>query len=213
MRLKMKLTALAAGATMLAAGSAGATITTFDITWSGASFGNSAVAHGFITLDAALLPEMTSGHLVILPDPRVTALSLDISGASASNGHFDLSDYLDPKLVTVSAVDFWAPATLNLGTELIGQDLGNSCTLGEITHKCAAGLGVSGDFNILSFGTLPAGVAAFTLSTSGQDQMLVTSIVAASVPEPAAWALMIGGFGGAGGLLQRRSTPGGLGLT
>jgi hypothetical protein len=206
MRLKMKLAALAALATMLAAGSAGA-MTTFNLTWSGAFFGNSAVAHGFITLDTALLPKIPFGSAVILPDPGVTALSLDVSGASAGNGHFDLSDYLQHEAAV--GIAFWAPATLDLGEELIGQDLGNGCTFGEFTDLCVfprgQALDRSGEFNIIALGgTLPTGLSPFVLTTSGHDQMLLTSMVAASAPEPAVWALMIGGFGLVGAALRRR---------
>jgi len=45
------------------------------------------------------------------------------------------------------------------------------------------------------------------------DATLLVTYEPAAVPEPAAWALMLIGLGGVGGLLRRRRTPGGLGLT
>jgi hypothetical protein len=68
---------------------------TFDLTWSGASFGNTAMATGQITFDPSLLtnPGVT--------DPiAVTAFSITVSGASSGNGTFGLGDFDD---------FFWTP--------------------------------------------------------------------------------------------------------
>jgi PEP-CTERM motif len=207
--MRALLFASAVASALLTAAAAQAGTETFDITWSGAALGNAATATGKITLDTSVLP--TSSQVVLtLPDTTVTALSVDVSGASNGNGHFGLSDF--------GAVLFWSPAPLDLTQELVGQPLGGLCTYGP-SSPCSDGS--NGDFNLFNndvVGTgvivnpsAPDGTSYFRLSTNGGvgDTMLVTSIrldTGGGVPEPASWALMIGGFGMAGAVLRRRST-------
>jgi hypothetical protein len=61
------------------------------------------------------------------------------------------------------------------------------------------GLGFSNVRNYLSF-TSGAAVPSFAANISGS----FAAELQASVPEPATWAFMIAGFGGAGGMLRRR---------
>ena len=199
---------IAACALCLALGygaSASAASQTFDITWSGAAYGDSATATGMITLDTAALPAVTPCcNNVNLPDPSVTAFRITIRGASMGNGTFGLSDF--------TSITFWTPAPLDLTKELIGQDLGNGCTFGEVSFPC--GLANAGDFNFGSFGgpnpKAPNGDFFFLLGTklSNGDPMQVTSIlpvaVRGAVPEPASWALTMCGLGLAGAALRRR---------
>ena len=177
--------------------------TTFEIDWSGASFGNSAVATGFITVDTSLLPNVVGFPVyTALPDPAVTALSVTVSGSSAGNGTFTLADF--------NQFTFSTPVALNLSQELIGQPVGGGCTFGTSTGSC--GDSVSGDFNLFGIGNAPTGVWYFDLMTAGGDQMLVTSISSASissaVPEPATWAMMLLGFAGVGFMAYRRKQNG-----
>ena len=174
--------------------------TTFDITWSGAAFGDNATATGYITVNSTL-PAITpdySGNMVFLPSPDVTALSITIAGASSGNGTFGLSDF--------QSITFWSPATLDLTKQLVGQPLPHGCTYGEPFAIDCEGPGSAGDFNLFSdFGSgAPEGENYFTLVTSGGDgdPLEVTSI--APVPEPAAWATMLLGLGMIGGAFRLR---------
>src|SRR6476659_8180901 len=70
---------------------------TFDLSWSGASFGNTAVATGAITFDPTVLDPINTNDQTVLfvspPNPFATAFSITISGASAGNGTFGLGDF------------------------------------------------------------------------------------------------------------------------
>jgi hypothetical protein len=170
-------------------------MTTFDLDWSGASFGNSAVASGFITVDESVFP----GGSTSLPSPFVTALQLTISGASSGNGTFTLTDFNSLRFYTPSTSDH-----LDLSQNLIGQTLSSGCAYGTSVGSCGNGNG--GDFNIFGNNSLdPIGAWYFQLQTSGGsgDSLLVTSISAA-VPEPSTWAMMILGFAGVGFMAYRR---------
>jgi hypothetical protein len=199
---KLLTTAGAALAVTTAAGASPVPVpatTTFDITWSGAAFGDNATATGYITVDSTL-PAITpdySGNDVFLPSSDVTALSITITGAGSGNGTFGLSDFFD--------ITFWSPAPLNTGEQLVGQDLGNGCTYGSFAFSPCGGLG--GDFNLFTSNPLaPDGYIYFTLATDGGsgDLLAVTSITPAGVPEPAAWATMLLGLGMVGGAFRLR---------
>ncbi len=197
--MKVRLFASAMAAAMGLASASQAAIVTFNIKWSGDTFGNSAIATGFITVDTAVLPGGFGFAPRDLPDAAVLDLGVDVSGAFGGNGHFGLADF--------SQVIFWSPTTLDLGAELIGQAVGKGCPYGTSVGLC--GLAKSGNFGFVRADAsqdAPTAWEYFTMLTSGGDEMLVTSIAPASgVPEPATWALMIGGFGLAGAALRRRT--------
>jgi hypothetical protein len=175
-----------------------ATMTTFDLEWSGASFGNSAVATGYVTVDTSALPQLgSSGATVNLPSPLVAGLLVTISGASSGNGTF--GDFAFLYFYTPSSAD-----NLDLSKNLIGQTLANGCSFGTSTGAC--GNGNSGDFNIFGNGPpAPYGTWFFQLQTDNGfgDKLLLTSITA-TVPEPSTWAMMILGFAGIGYMAYRR---------
>jgi hypothetical protein len=174
-------------------GSALAGIVTFNIEWSGASFGNSATATGFITFDDTVLPEIGAMGALTLPSPSVIDLGVTISGASAGNGSFGIGDF--------GAVVFETPSALDLSQELIGQLLTNGCTFGTSEGPCGDGLG--GDFNLFGLTPdAPIGVWYFVLETAGGEAMLVTSMRPAGVPVPLTFALL--GLGLVGMGLGRR---------
>ncbi len=171
------------------AGQVQAAVITFDLAWSGVSYGNSASAVGTISLEDSLLPN--PGFFAGPLSPTVTALSITVSGAAIGNGTFNMSDF-----------DFWVwdtnGATLDLSSQLVGQN-----TLGNPWGTPDA---ISGGFNLYAITVLgaPAGNTSFTLTTNNGngDSMLLTSFsrqtAAAAVPEPTSIAI----FGIGAGLMS-----------
>ena len=97
-----------------------ASFVTFDIIWSGAYWGNTASAVGFVTLNTSLLPGIGSNNVNIIgTNPYVTALSITVTGARAGNGTFNIADY-DQFTFTVPS----AGLNLSPGVNLIGQSVG-----------------------------------------------------------------------------------------
>ncbi|WP_293907112.1 PEPxxWA-CTERM sorting domain-containing protein [Phenylobacterium sp.] len=199
--------AVTLGAASLAQAALVTTIVKLNVKWSGASFGNDARASGFITFDSNILPDASPGDIHLLPGSGVVDVGVDITGASSGNGHFGLADFRGFVFHSISPLD--------LTHELIGQLQTNGCAYGVSTGECGDGAG--GDFNLFAGSpdavaselgaTAPNGTSFFELTTQGgfADHMLVTSMnVGSGAPEPAAWALMIGGFGLAGTALRRR---------
>jgi hypothetical protein len=140
---------------------------TFDLLWDGTSFGNTAMASGFITFDESFLPNPGTLLFVPLPDPSLVDVSITVSGAAAGNGTFGLADFANLLWQTGPAVD--------LGSELVGQP-------------------GFGDFNLITAGApAPTGVATFTLAANvNGDRMLLASMSPRNaIPEPSsfvAWA-------------------------
>jgi MYXO-CTERM domain-containing protein len=169
--------------------SASAAFTVFDVTWSGASFGNTAAATGQISIDTALL--RNPGNTFFYPiSSGVSGLSLTVSGASAGNGTFGLADYQEMVLNTNGV-------TLNFDTELVGQGgWGLASHLGEFSLLPTN----SG----LSAGA-PDAVGPSTMRTNGNmggDMMRLTSFAPAAVPEPS--RALLGALGVLGLVLRRR---------
>ena len=168
---------------------------TYDVTYSGASLGNSAVGTGTFTLDTSLInnPGFTSSPAV----PFVTAFSLTISGASSGNGTFGIGDFEGAILDTDGG-------TLNFAEQLIGQP-----TAGD---PFGTPDGNGGDFNFFSNPSdpsAPSAVAFFTIGTSGGsgDALQLTSVMpeATAVPEPSSLVLdSVALLGGLGALARRR---------
>jgi hypothetical protein len=89
---------------------------TYDLAFSGASFGDSAVGVGTVTIDTSLLNN--PGSTDTASSPFVDAFSITISGATSGNGAFGMADYSGFFFDTNDAI-------LNLSTQLIGQTTPN----------------------------------------------------------------------------------------
>lgn len=147
-----------------------------NLQWSGVSFGNAATATGWMTVDAAAIPNPGSNIDAGLPS-WLTGLSITVSGASSGNGTFTLTDFSDMAWDT-------AGGTLNLNTQMIGQPTA-SAPWGT-TYD-----GLGGDLNFFAFTPgAPDGTMFFTLTTDQGvgDSMVLTS--AGAVPEPATCSLL-----------------------
>lgn len=169
-------------------------IHTFDLTYSGAQFGNTAVANGSISFDATILPAGPAKLVnVSAATLGVVDWSLTVSGAITGNGAFGLADLQ----LVAGEENGWIwdlGGPINLMTELVGQ----------------AGFS---DFNwcggtALSCGNplAPGGSSTFTITTSGEtgDSLFLTSMTPSAVPEPETWAMLLAGLGLVGAAVRRR---------
>ena len=155
------------------------TFQTFNFNYSGAAFGNSAIATGQVNLDETLLPNPGSSFD---NSGFVQYFILTISGAASGNGTFTKNDF---------GTFYWdtGGATLDLTHNLIGQPTSGS-TWGSRD-------GGGGDFNVFASASgAPYGSYYFTLATdSGAgDPLQLTSFVI--TPEPGTSALLL--FAGSG---------------
>jgi hypothetical protein len=182
--MKLPVTAIVAVSVGLAT-SAHASILSFDLDWSGASFGNGATAVGTISLDDALMNN--PGSTDTGTAGFITAFSITVSGSAGGDGTFGLADFATIFLDT-------GGLALDLTQELVGQP-----TLGDPWGTSQPGA-TGGDFNMFSNGNnplAPNGSWFFELSAASGEQMLLTSF--RPVPAPGAAALL-----GLGGLMAAR---------
>jgi len=193
MKTKNILTLIvAAGLTSFAANANA--VTTFNIRYSGASFGNNASAVGTITLNDSVLTQVDPNY-----NTSVVGLSLTISGASSGNGTFTASDFNSW---------YWntAGTSLDYSKELVGQTLQNGVKWGSDPNLGA----FAGDFNLFASDNnrnAPNGNWYFTLTTNGfsGDQMKLTNFTSGTpVPEPSTYGLIGLGALGVAFVARRR---------
>jgi len=177
------LPVLAAALLTIAPNTASAAVTVFNFTYSGALFGNTAVATGKISIDTALLPNPGTTGFDVPLSPIVTDLSLTVSGARSGNGTFGLADF-----------EGWlwdtGGQTLDLTTQLVDQIS-------------------DGDFNLFNFSSshAPAAYGPLLLRADAghSDTMRLTSFApdsASVAPEPSRALLLAAGLTGM--MLRRR---------
>ena len=199
---------LLAAATL--ASPASAQTKTFDLTYSGASFGDAAVATGYVTIDESLLNN--PGATEQINSPFVTAFSLTISGASSGNGTFTFADFNGSTQGPFNpSGGFFLDThggTLDLSQQLIGQP-----TTGD-PYGTPSGNG--GDFNVFENAAgvaagAPTGSNFFTITTNNRngDALQLTSFAPAPVPESSSTVslgLMLAlGLGGVAVARRRKS--------
>ena len=176
-------------------GTARAALYIYNITYSGASYSNTATAFGTITLEDPPNPGFSSDF------SKVISLTLTVSGASSGNGTFTKSDFIGWNWDTNGG-------TLDLDAELIGQST-NDLPWGTDEFE-----GGAGDFQLIAAAGsgAPNGTWLFQQTTSEGtgNLMFLTSMSPDSLaaPEPgqvAASLLLLSGIGGYVWLKRRKA--------
>jgi len=181
--VKVSLAALAGALVLPATGASAAVVQNYgNCATAGVftdAFSYSACAGGY---DKNVLNNSQNG--VDSQKDALAALGFDITG-------FDFNDFF--KIPKLSGADVTSPpAPLMIGETIFGIHFGNGSVLGNVTafYKFDAGSGTS----LIPFAT--QGSSGFVLYQTGTTPP--------AVPEPATWAMMIGGFGLIGIALRRR---------
>lgn len=213
MRLKMKLAALAAGATMMAAGSAGATVLLVHASGVASGYDETGDLLGVIGAtysDVAFSLDVT---IDLSKGARFTGpfgpLSIDVlQGAGASNPG-DFTETIDGKMIAGAYHSVF----------LMSLDPSNGLSQFRADFTTAGGLFAGflvqrPDATFLTYETIPGGNLCVGATTCRWDfadgihtieaSLDTFTVTAAAVPEPASWALMIGGFGLVGAVLRQR---------
>ena len=190
-------------AVMLFAGAVQASPITFNFTYSGAAtpppmisagtnpfypkavtvVPSTAVITGSVTFESTLLANPGLNNFT-LPNPAVLALSVTVSGASAGNGTYGLSNFHGVLFDT-------GPNALDFSKPLVGQPEGTG-TWGPPSYQ--------GDFNLFGIGTAPVGKAPFLLCANGGSGSCA-SLVSAGVAVTSTPALNLWGLLAMAGLL------------
>ena len=116
MSKRVSIAAIAASTVIAMSGSAQAEMVTFDLEWSGASFGNIATASGTITFDLTQSFRDNGGNFFRIGDFEsfaITILNADFGGSSLEDRSYSLAD--------MRAVRFRALGALDYSMNLVGQ--------------------------------------------------------------------------------------------
>ena len=171
--------------------------------------GNGATAIGTISFDMALLG--SPGRYIYDPGSNysnyggtnhdfVTALTVNVSGASSGNGTFNLSDF-DGVLfdTSMAGVDFSKPLVgqvlAGVGGAGIDGSWGNGDLATNITTAPTPPQSYNGDFQLFSPGSslAPSGTNPFEISALTGESMQLTSFAptsAVATPEPGTMMLL-----------------------
>jgi hypothetical protein len=222
MRLKTKLAALAAGATMLAATSASATVLLVHA--SGVASGpyafifggNEADTYTDVPFSMDVTIDLSMGtRTEVFFGPLINQDALSSSGTNPG----EVTETVDGHTITGARTSTFQVDTD--GVDGISQFLGTLI----LWDGLVTGFWVQQPDPTLfkSYETLPSGnlCVGATLCTAelsaGSDQAIkapldTLTVTELPVPEPTSWTLMLIGFGGLGGMLRRRRAFGASGL-
>ena len=145
---------------------AGAELRTFDLEWSGESYGNTAVATGTITIDDTLL-----ANPGFSADDFVTDFSITVEGSGSGDGSWGRIDFV--------SFFFFTDTELDLSMELVGQP--TSWNPWGTQDPADSG----GDFNFFAgTGGAPTGTYYFQITTSSGDDLRLVSFRPVDGPTP-----------------------------
>jgi len=139
-----------------------ASFITFDLNYSGESFGNYATATGSVTFDDSIWNSSGRYGAVTSEQIGITDFSIMVENASSGNGIFMFDDITDWN---------WSVAsTLDLTLELLGQSGFNDFNWCVRTCDSFA----------------PAGSNNFTITSNAEtgDSLLLTSMIVSNITEP-----------------------------
>lgn len=148
---------------------ANAELRTFDLEWSGESYGNSAVATGTITIDDTLL-----NNPGFSADDFATDFSITVEGSGSGDGSWGRGDF--------NSIFFFTDTELDLSMELVGQPTSvNFWGSQEPPPPDSVG-----DFNFFSDETpgAPSGTYLFQITTSSELDLRLVSFRPVDGPEP-----------------------------
>lgn len=149
---------------LLAVSSASAKLRKFHFIYSGASFANTAVADGVMTIDDAVLANPGSNNNDS-GSGAIVDVTMTVSGAVDGNGTFTTADFSSYFLSYIDAI--------NLNTEWVGQPQPTTTS----TWGLAGSFGQAGDLNFFAASPgAPNGSFYFLLITGGGDPMTLTSV-------------------------------------
>jgi hypothetical protein len=155
------------------------------------------------------LPESTNNMLMLngktLASDATAASTWTSNAFAVTAGNyqysFDLMNLCCNTYTGVSSVlQFWFTDTHGVKNQIVGVEVNTPTTPGVFVLE-------NGNFTVTEDGTVSVGLIDMQGAASGNDFGVDNITVATgSVPEPAAWALMLLGFGGMGSVLrsQRR---------
>jgi hypothetical protein len=173
-----------------------AEVKTFNFTYSGAKYSNSAIATGFVTFDTINLVYNPSSRQYDFSafgtnySDRIIDLGMTVSGSSAGNGTFSKIDFNGLGLL-------FEGGTPDFSRELVGQ------TSSSGRYGINPGAGDSFTmFRATSSPSAPNYFDSFGIRTSGLDRMWITSIT--PVPEADTSAMLLIGAGVMGFMARRR---------
>jgi hypothetical protein len=201
--------AILAGATMLAAPAlAGPTIIDFEDNPTDVYFESPITSHGFVataTPDLGGSFPLGTNYAVDGVGPSNGTIHLDSWTNSGNHSIWTLTD-VNGAAFSLSQFDF-ATGDPALGGPASGLTLtGNLVGGGTVTQAITL---ISGDFNTYLVDSTFQNLLSVTFDATGPDNRsaydnIHVNQAAGAVPEPASWAMMVGGFGLAGATMRRR---------
>jgi hypothetical protein len=162
-----------------------AEVKTFNFTYSGAKYSNSAIATGFITLDTDFI---TSEPQIDLPVNQIVDLGMTVTNSDSGNGVFTKSDF--------SKIWIHSSGPLDFSRELVGQTL---------EYGNQFGISMAGSFVLWrSNSSAPTASYYNEMTTSAGEKMNLISMSVAAVPEADTSAMLLMGVGVMGFIARRR---------
>lgn len=163
---------------------------TYNLAWSGSSFGNGAIATGLMTLDLTTLPDPESVYTDIITS--ITSLTVTVSGSGAGDGIFTLADLAPDSDLGTYTYWFTNGFTVNMQGDVLAQ-LGTD----------------GGDFNLFFAPPGPQGSLPLQLTTDALegDPMAMTEF-APAIPEPGTSSLILIGLLGLVMVTRKRISQG-----